>query len=149
MSRSRTGRGAQKTRASFARLSSALDRYRDKLIQGVTRAQTVAMFEVKVDVDASRPGKGIPRDKGVLAASGRVIVRRKGKRPQVGLAYGGPEAPYALYQHERLDLQHALGEARYLIRAMERWKFGESAALKALQEQHRQAATLSRGLAPA
>jgi hypothetical protein len=87
--------------------------------------------EILTDVKASAPGRGVPRDQGILAGSGMV------EQPEplvVEISFGGAAAPYALVQHERLDFQHKLGEARYLVRGLERWKPGGSAAMKGLKE---------------
>lgn len=91
----------------------------------------IAAEEVRTDVSASRPGAGVPRDEGVLAASGR--VEGPDQRGVVQLTYGGAAAPYALRQHEDMTLQHQLGEARYLNRGVERW-VAEGGPMKALRE---------------
>lgn len=87
--------------------------------------------EILTDVKASSPGHGVPVDKGILRASGMV------EQPEplaVDISFGGAAAPYALVQHERLDFHHTVGEARYLVRGLERWKPGGSAAMGALKE---------------
>lgn len=57
----------------------------------------------------------VPVDEGILRSTGHV------KPPEevagvavVELGYGGPAAPYAVVQHERLDYKHRVGKARYL-----------------------------------
>lgn len=57
----------------------------------------------------------VPVDTGVLRASGHV------EQPQqtpggvsVTLGYGGAASAYALVQHERMDYQHTVGQAKYL-----------------------------------
>lgn len=90
--------------------------------------------EIASDVRRSRPGKGVPKDKGILAASIEV------QQPQpmvVQLVAGGQAIAYALVQHERLDFHHELGEARYLVRGMERWTFNGSSVRTALTQQFR------------
>lgn len=87
--------------------------------------------EIMTDVKASRPGAGVPRDTGALAATGQVTDLH----PGVQLSFGGPAAPYALIQHESVQFHHKLGEARYLVRGVERWKPGGSAAMDALKAQ--------------
>src|SRR5919109_4055816 len=74
---------------------------------------------ILTDVKASRPGAGVPRDEGHLARSGRVTGPHADG--SVGLEFGGAAAPYALRQHEELTYRHTVGEARYLIRALERF----------------------------
>lgn len=78
--------------------------------------------EIMTDVKASRPGAGVPKDTGNLAASGRVTG--PDRRGAVRLSFGGAAAPYALRQHEELTYRHTLGEARYLVRGLERWMQG-------------------------
>ncbi|MGH9255471.1 MAG: hypothetical protein ACRD3C_13000, partial [Vicinamibacterales bacterium] len=53
--------------------------------------------------------------------------------PSVELSFGGAAANYALAQHEILTYRHKVGEARYLVRGMERWKPGGSSAMEALK----------------
>lgn len=74
---------------------------------------------IMTDVKASRPGQGVPRDKGTLGNSGR--VSGPDNKGRVALTFGGASAPYALFQHEVTKLLHKLGEARYLIRGVERF----------------------------
>jgi len=86
--------------------------------------------EIMTDVKASRPGRGVPRDEGTLANSG--IVEGPVNHV-VTLSFGGAAEKYALVQHERLDFHHTLGEARYLVRGVERWRPNQGAALATLQ----------------
>ena len=91
--------------------------------------------EVKTDVVASRPGAGVPRDKGHLAGS--IRVTGPDASGAVRISAGGAAAPYALKQHEELSYQHTVGEARYLVRGLERWEAdgkGVERALKAHAE---------------
>lgn len=61
----------------------------------------------------------VPVDLGVLRASGHVQQPvKKGGAVEVTLAYGGAAEAYALIQHERLDFQHRVGQAKYLERPM-------------------------------
>lgn len=85
----------------------------------------VAGEAIMTDVKASGPGKGVPVDEGALRSSGRVLGPNKTRgEANADLVFGNAAAPYALYQHERTDLNHKVGEARYLIRGAER--FAES-----------------------
>ncbi len=86
--------------------------------------------EVMTDVKASGPGHGVPVDKGHLRASGTV------EQPEplvVELSFGDSTVDYALKQHEELQYHHTVGEARYLVRGLERWQPGGSAAMEALK----------------
>jgi hypothetical protein len=86
---------------------------------------------IATDVRASRPGAGIPRDEGVLAAS--IRVSGPDGKGVVRLTAGGAAAPYALRQHEELSYRHTVGEARYWVRGLERFLAG-GGATKALRE---------------
>lgn len=70
---------------------------------------------IMTDVKAASSGKGVPVDEGTLRSSGRVSGTKV-----VRLTFGGAAAPYALYQHEVVGLRHRVGEARYLVRGVER-----------------------------
>ena len=80
---------------------------------------------INTDVKASRRGAGVPKDTGALAASGQVTG--PDPRGKVEIRYGGAAAPYALIQHENLEYHHTVGEARYLVRGLERWERGGNA----------------------
>jgi hypothetical protein len=124
-----------KTQASFRAAAKRIKVASRNL--GVSTGQGLRMIgeEIMTDVKASRPGAGVPRDTGALAGTGRVegpVPTPFG--PVVELSFGGAAAPYALPQHEILTYRHKVGEARYLVRGMERWKPGGSAAMDALRE---------------
>lgn len=86
--------------------------------------------EIMTDVKDARPNHGVPVDEGTLRGSGRVEgpVGPKAS-PTVSLSFGGAAAPYALIQHEVTTFRHTIGEPRYLVRGVERWKPGQSAAM--------------------
>jgi hypothetical protein len=87
--------------------------------------------EIMTDVKASRPGKGVPKDTGALSETGVV----EGPVDHVvTLAFGGDAAPYALVQHEKLTFHHDLGEARYLVRGLERWRPDGASVQRAMKE---------------
>lgn len=56
----------------------------------------------------------VPVDTGALRASGQVRTGHSGREPYVEVVYGGPAAPYAIYVHERMDLAHPVGQAKFL-----------------------------------
>lgn len=58
----------------------------------------------------------VPVRWGVLRSTGHVYPpQQRGKAVEVVLAYGGPAAPYAWVQHEKLELRHdAPTKAKYL-----------------------------------
>ncbi|MFP3947154.1 MAG: hypothetical protein ACLFWG_00355 [Longimicrobiales bacterium] len=86
---------------------------------------------VVTDVKNARPGRGVPVDRGTLRNTGRVTG--PDTDGVVRLTFGGASAPYAVVQHERTDFSHRLGEARYLVRGVERAS-DEGAPLRALRE---------------
>lgn len=127
MARSRTEQSFRHVARQIRALRNGLDK---DFLPGMVRIGE----EIKTDVSASRPGKGVPRDEGNLAASGLVSGKKVGRIARVAITYGGSAAPYALVQHERTDLHHTVGEARYIVRGVERWRPGGSAAIAALKE---------------
>lgn len=86
---------------------------------------------IMTDVKAARPGKGVPVDEGTLRNSGRVTG--PDAEDVVRLTFGGAAAPYALEQHENMQYSHNVGEARYLVRGVERAS-DEGAPQRALKE---------------
>lgn len=89
---------------------------------GVGMGLRVVGESIMTDVKASSPGRGVPRDTGALARSGRVTGPVGSEtNPRVRLSFGGASAPYALRQHETLTYRHEVGEARYLVRGVERF----------------------------
>ena len=59
--------------------------------------------------------KECPVDTGTLRSSGYTAKPKwDGARIVVELGFGGAAAPYAVYVHERLDLRHTVGKAKYL-----------------------------------
>lgn len=125
---------------AFARLETEMEKATDKGLREIGE-------EIMTDVKASRQGKGVPVDKGTLRSTGTV----EGPDPEgvVTLAFGGPAAKYAITQHERTDYSHTVGESRYLVRGVDRWRAGGSAAFRALQAQAVQAVAQSGGLGAA
>jgi hypothetical protein len=122
-----------KTRASFWRAAARINRAVRAMPRPVGQGLRMIGEEVMTDIKASRPGAGVPRRDGILASTGRVDGPVEGRRgPEVELSFGGAAAPYALAQHERLDYHHPVGEARYLVRGLERWQPDGSAAHEAL-----------------
>lgn len=124
-------RASRATQRSFRRAAKRIAKFADDM-EGET-GNTVRQIgeEIMTDVKASRKGKGVPRDLGTLASTGQVTGPQQGG--EVILSFGGPAAPYALIQHERMDYSHDVGEARYLVRGVERWDSTRSQAMAALR----------------
>jgi hypothetical protein len=89
--------------------------------------------EIMADIKNSSPGHGVPVDTGALRATGQVTVTGTGSRQHVMLSFGGAAVLYARIQHEVLWFRHKVGEARYLVRGMERWRRSTSRAWQALR----------------
>lgn len=91
--------------------------------------------EIMTDIKLSRPGKGVPKRDGHLQNSGRVIGGGKigDSTTRISLVFGGPSAPYALIQHERMDYHHKLGEPRYMVRGIQRYRPGRSVAMEEMK----------------
>jgi hypothetical protein len=83
------------------------------------RALGGGLYREGEEVMADSKDKYVPVDVGVLRASGFVdLPEYEGTRVTVQIGYGGEAEPYAMEQHERLDFQHTVGEAKYLERPM-------------------------------
>lgn len=130
------------TESSFREAARRIRAFQRRFAGSAGQAARIVGEEIMTDVKASRPGHGVPVDTGVLRSTGR--VEGPGRAERVVLSFGGAAAPYALVQHERLDLHHEVGEARYLVRGLERWRPGGSAALKALEDMAEEAVRRAR-----
>lgn len=134
---------ANQTRANFTRAAAKIAN-----IPEITRPEAARYLrqvgeEIMADAKNSKPGRGVPVDTGALRASGQVegpdlkvmarvspslvstiTGRARGVfgavKIRVMLAFGDAATQYALVQHERLDYHHEIGEARYLVRAVDR-----------------------------
>jgi hypothetical protein len=112
----------QKSRQSLERMARQIETLARAGGEKNVSGTRVAAEEIATDVRTSRPGAGVPRDEGVLAA--HIAVSGPDGRDVVRITAGGAAASYALRQHEDMTFRHRLGEARYLIRALERWVRG-------------------------
>jgi len=62
----------------------------------------------------------VPVDEGILRGTGHVALPGLANGELVVTpTFGGPAAPYALVQHERMDFHHTVGQAKYLETAMQ------------------------------
>lgn len=129
------------TRTNFRRSARKIERLAKEQGRALKHGSGLRLIgeSVMTDVNASRAGHGVPVDRGVLRSTGRTTG--PDSAGTVRLSYGGAAAPYALVQHERLDLRHTVGEARYLVRAVERWEPGQAAAAIAAMRAEAEAAT--------
>lgn len=126
-----------KTQESFKREAAKLDRYAQKMGQTLGSVIRLIGEEIMTDVKQSRKGHGVPvGDTGLLRGSGRV-TGPEGPKKKVTLSFGGAASAYAMVQHERLDFHHDIGEPRYLVRGVERWRANDSAAMDVLKNEAR------------
>lgn len=125
-------RGMGQTIASFRRAAERIKRVRERAPRETRPVLRMIGEEIMLDVKASRPGAGVPVDTGALRSTG--TVEGPNTVGQVTLSFGGAAAPYALTQHEDLSYHHDTGEARYLVRGLERWQRNGASVAKALQE---------------
>lgn len=119
------------TQASFNAAGKRIEDLAKKMKKRVPSGLRVIGEEIMLDVKAARPGAGVPVDTGALRGSGRV---EGPLRNRVFLSFGGAAAPYALKVHEELQAFHTVGEARYLVRGLERWKRDGTSVRRALRD---------------
>lgn len=87
-----------------------------------------ALYE-EANVIFNKSQKLVPVVTGALAGSGRVTVPSvNASGVEVEIGYGGAAAPYAIYVHERLDLNHKYAGAK---NAQAQAKFLEQPVLEA------------------
>lgn len=109
------------------RLIRSVERLAEDAAQDFTVYLRDAGEEILLDVKTTRGNRGVPKDTSALADSGRV-ERTQIRKREVKISFGGAAAPYALAQHERTDYFHPQGEARYLVRGLERYEPSASGA---------------------
>ena len=123
-------RAARQTKRSFQRAGKRIEKLSKNLGNKMASGLRLIGEEIMLDVKAARPNEGVPVDKGTLRSSGRVSGP---KNDEVELSFGGAAAPYALEQHENVDLKHRVGEARYLVRGVERWAANGASVKRAMK----------------
>ena len=132
MVRRSMARPLRETTQSFRAAAKRINKAARELSSVTRRGPRMIGEEIMADVKNSRPGRGVPLDTGALRSTGRVeggTSAAPAALQRVELSFGGPAAPYALIQHERLDYHHTVGEPRYLVRGLERWRPGSSMAM--------------------
>lgn len=127
-----------KTEASFGKAAKRIAQAARNIGDTVPQGLRMIGEEILTDVKSSRVGHGVPVKTGALRASGKVDGPMGDKKHvYVLLSFGGTaagfndEVGYALIQHEVLTFRHRVGEARYLVRGIERWSPTKSAAMAA------------------
>lgn len=111
MARARaTLRGAREFERRLRRLAEAGPLAREAAKALYTEAELV-MTEAKTRT---------PVRTGALRASGLVEPPSvQSGQVEVRFGFGGPAAPYAVVQHERLDYRHPVGQAKFLESALQ------------------------------
>ena len=85
-----------------------------RLASDVPQLVGAAMF-VEAEIEMTEAKKLTPVDLGNLRDTGHVQPPEySGNEISVTMGFGGPAAPYALVQHERLDYFHEVGQAKFL-----------------------------------
>lgn len=126
-------RASRKTRQSFKKAVRDIEEFAQQSKMETKKAVREIAEENMTEIKAaSKRGekRGVPRNLGTLANTG--YVNGPDARNLVVIGFGGAAAPYALVQHERTDYHHEVGEARYLVRQLERWEPGGSEAMSNL-----------------
>lgn len=80
-------------------------------IDNNVEARGMEQLEAAAEVILTRAQQLTPVDTGRLRASG--YTKRRGTKVEIGF-----KAPYSLYVHERTDLHHTNGQAKFLETAM-------------------------------
>lgn len=94
--------------------SSAMSGRIRHVIGGLKPGAAAAIY-TEAEIEMAEAKRRTPVADGHLRKSGEVtppvIV---GNDVSVGLVFGGPSAPYAIYVHEDLDAFHTVGQAKFL-----------------------------------
>ncbi len=123
-------KASERNKREFKRAEKKLKRLSKNLDKRLPSGLRMIGEDIMLDVKASRPGAGVPVDKGPLRASGRV----ESIGSEVHLSFGGVAGAYALIQHEEMSFRHTVGEPRYLVRGVERWQPNGVSGRRALHE---------------
>lgn len=110
--------GTQKVKEQTKKLEQTLDQKVSKIVNATLDAILAnAKSRTPVSEEGSRP----TYSPGALRRSGR--KRKKRGETKGSVAFGGPEAPYAVYVHENLgynvDQGHRVGEGKFLEKAVD------------------------------
>lgn len=84
--------------------------------------EEMAALTAEAELIMTDAKKNTPVDTGTLRSSGIVTPRPADHR--VDLSFGGAASAYAAIVHERLDVHHPVGEAKFLENALNRWRSG-------------------------
>lgn len=76
------------------------------------RVERAILQEAKIELTEAK--RRTPVDTGTLRASGKVGMMREGRTIIAIFSFGGPAESYVVYVHERLDVFHMVGQAKFL-----------------------------------
>lgn len=138
----KAGAAAKLTKESFNSAGKRIENLARKMKRRVPSGLRIIGEEIMLDVKAARPGAGVPVDTGALRSTGRVEGPRNN---EVELSFGGAAATYALKVHEEVSVPHRVGEARYLVRGLERWQANGASVARALADLRTAVAEVAKG----
>ena len=88
-----------------------LERELRRLEKAYPDAVAISLYEVALDPIFRESQEEVPVDTGRLRSSGGVVLRGSKREPEVIVFYG---TNYALPVHQRVEVPHATGKARFL-----------------------------------
>jgi hypothetical protein len=72
----------------------------------------------EANIELTEMRRRTPVEFGPLRASLTMTAKREGTQVTIEFGAGGPSAPYAIYVHERTELFHRIGEAKFIERPL-------------------------------
>jgi hypothetical protein len=98
--------GLNEIRQTLRRIAKEMP---DVIVKAMTQEGNIELTEMR---------RRTPVEFGPLRASLSMTVKREGSRISIEFGAGGPSAPYAIYVHERTELHHRIGEAKFIERPL-------------------------------
>lgn len=96
-----------------------MERKLRNVLKGFLPEVSKALFE-EAQIEMAEAKRRTPVDTGDLRGSGFVSKPEyNGRTVSVGMNFGGPAAPYAIYVHEDLEAFHRVGQAKFLSSVMD------------------------------
>jgi hypothetical protein len=89
----------------MSRVTSDFGDESNRVRRAVERGVKLGVGQILLEIGA-RADELVPFDTGTLSRSQTTSVETRGKTIIGEIGYGGPAAPYALVQHENLNLSH-------------------------------------------
>lgn len=102
-------------RASFKLVGADAVRQRLERLASLAPDAIGRAMRQEIEIEATEAKLRTPVDTGTLRGTVHAFgPERRWRTIQVGIAAGGPAAPYALYVHEDLEAFHKVGQAKYI-----------------------------------